>query len=126
MYDSAWFKEIYGFLCFRPLSVLYKKARDRTVVFDVVSAWLVVGAKHDNSEMVCMEASLDVVDADHSNAREDVVQQVEGNDDKVVYITEHGIVNLEVAYEMGLSACGKSEKNTRYIIVCARPGDGVN
>ena len=89
---------------------MFKKAKDRTVVFYFVSAWLVVGAKHDNSELVCMEASLDVVDADHSQARKDVVQQVEGNDDKVACIPEHGIVNLEVAYEMGVSACGKSEK----------------
>ena len=83
--------------------------------FDVVSAWLVVGAKHDNSELVCMEASLDVVDADHSQAGKDVVQQVEGNYDKVACIPEHGIVNLEVVYEMGLSACDKSEKNTGYM-----------
>ena len=108
VYDSAWFKEIMVFCVSDRCMFLFKKARDRTVVFDFVSAWLVVGSKHDNSEMVCMEASLDVLDADHSNATEDVVQQVEGNHDKVACIPEHGIVNFEVAYGMGLSACGKS------------------
>ena len=94
---------------------MLKKPKDRTVVFDFVSAWLVVGAKHDNSELVCMEASLDVADADHSQARQDVVQQVEGNGGKAACVPEHGIVNLEVAYEMGLSACGKSKKRTGYM-----------
>ena len=92
-----------------------KKAKDRTVVVDVVSVWLVVGVKHDNSELVCMEASLDVVDADHSQVKNDVVQQVEANDDNVVCIPEDGIANLEAAYEMGLSECGKSKTNTGYI-----------
>ena len=40
--------------------LFFKKAKDRTVVFDFVSAWLFVGAKPDNSAFVCMEASLDV------------------------------------------------------------------
>ena len=59
-----------------------------------------------------MQASLDVVGADHSRVRKDVVQQVEGNDDKVACIPEHGTANVEVVHGMGLSACGKSEENS--------------
>ena len=64
-----------------------------------MSAWLVVEAKHDNSELACMEAGLDVVDADHSQAKKDAVQQAEANDDKVVCIPEDGIANVDVVYE---------------------------
>ena len=92
----------------------FKKATDRTVVLDLLSAWLFVGAKPDNSEFVCMEASLDVGGADHSRVRKDVVHQVEGNDDKVACIPEHGIAKSEVVHGMGVSAFVKSEKNSGY------------
>ena len=94
---------------------LFKKGKDSVCFFDVVSAWLVVGAKHDRPELVCMEASLDVCDADHSQATDDSVQQAEANYYKVVCIPGDGTAKVEDVYEMGLSECGTSEKKTLHI-----------
>ena len=76
-------------------------ARDRMFAFDFVTAWLAVGTKHDVSELVCRKGSLDVVDADHSQAKNGVAQQAEAKDDKVACITEDGIDYVEDVYEMG-------------------------
>ena len=87
------------------------KAKYRTFLFFFLSAWLFVGAKPDNSEFGCMEASLEVGGAEHSRVRKDVVHPVRGNDDKVACIPEHGIAKSEVVCGMGLSACVRSKGN---------------
>ena len=79
MYDSVWFNEILWFSRFGSdcYMVLLKKGKDRMVVLDFVSAWVSVGGKPDNSEFVCMDASLDVGGVVYSWVREDIVHQVE-------------------------------------------------
>ena len=104
-----WFKQVLWFFgvgsdC---CMAFLKKGKDRMLVLDFLSAWVSVGGKPDNSEFVCMDASLDVGGVVCSWVREDIDHQVEGNDDTVACISKHCMAKSEVVHGMGLSACVK-------------------
>ena len=73
------------------------------VVLDFVSALVSVGGKPDHSELVCMDASLDVGGVAYSWVREDIDHQVEGDDDKAACISKHCMANSEVFHGMSFS-----------------------
>ena len=81
--------------------VFLKKGKDRMVVFDFVSAWVSDRSNLGNSELDCMDASLDVGGAHRGATYFD--HQIEGDDDKVAWISKVCMVNSEVCHGMELS-----------------------
>ena len=70
-------------------------------VIDFVSAWVWDRSNSGNLELDCMDASQDVGGA--HKGTEDVDHQIEGDDDKVAYISKVCMVNSEVCHGMDLS-----------------------
>ena len=81
-----------------------KKGKDRRVVFDFVSAWVSDRSNLGNLELDCMDASLDVGGAHRGATYFD--HQIEGDDDKVAWISKVCMVNSEVCHGMELCDFG--------------------
>ena len=77
--------------------VFLKTGKDRMVVFDFVSAWVSDRSILVNLELDCMDASLDVGGAHRGTT--DCYHEIEGDDDKVAWMSKVCMVNSEVCHE---------------------------
>ena len=107
-------------ICFM---VFLNKGKDRMVVFDFVSAWVSDKSNLGTSELDCMDASFDVGGAHRGATYFD--HQIEGDDDKVAWISKVCMVNSEVCHGMELSDFAIRIEKAVYQKRVGASGDGV-
>ena len=102
------------------------KAGRLFLLIDFVRAWLFVGAKPDNSEFVCMEASLDVGGADYSRSEKMLSIRLKEMMTRLHASQSTALPNQKLCMERVCQLVSNQRKTMEIIIVCARLGDGVN